>query len=286
MSSQESQHSQGPGVILNPGPNKSSRSRRWTFTVNNPTADDLKSLDLIVSGASKYIWGFEGKEENKTDHIQGYVHWKHQRTFGSMKLLLPRAHWEKAKGTEQQNYTYCSKEGNFVTNIEPKVTRSDIVDLVRQSYNNVTWRLWQQDVINIADAAVDPRAIHWIYEKTGNAGKTFLAKFLALRPGTIVCQGKASDVFNAVNVSIESGARPQLVLVDVPRVTIDYVSYNALECLKNGMLYSGKYEGGLCIFPSPHVICFANEMPNTGKMSLDRWRIYEIKEQMLFEKMI
>lgn len=138
----------------------------------------------------------------------------------------------------------------------------------------------------MADAAVDPRTITWIYEKEGNAGKTFVAKFLALRAGTIICQGKAADVFNAVNVAIDKGTMPQLVLVDVPRVTIDYVSYNALECLKNGLLYSGKYEGGTCIFPSPHVICFANEMPALAKMSLDRWKIYEIKEDMLFEKLI
>lgn len=286
MNLEGSQESKRSGVILNPDLPQSKRHRRWVFTLNNPSNQEEEALNLMISEVSTYIFGWEGKEEGKTPHIQGYCTWKHQKTFGSVKKWLPRAHWQKARGTEQANYQYCSKEGSFITNIEPKVTRKDLIDLVRQTYTHVTWKLWQQDIINMADAAIDPRTIVWVYEKTGNAGKTFLAKYLAMRQGTLICQGKAADVFNAVNVAIEAGTYPKLVLVDVPRVTIDYVSYNALECLKNGLLYSGKYEGGLCIFPTPHVICFANEMPAVNKMSLDRWKIFEIKEEMLFEKLI
>lgn len=238
-------------------------------------------MDLIISASQAYIWGFEGRAEEKTDHVQGYVSFKNQRTFTAVKNFLPRAHWEKAKGTERDNYKYCSKEGNFVTNIVPKQTREDIVDLVRQSYANVVWREWQQSLLTMVDSPVDPRAITWVYETTGHVGKTFLAKFLAMRKGTVICQGKGADVFNQVNASIESGTCPKLVLVDVPRVSIDFLSYNAMECLKNGMLYSGKYEGGVCIFPSPHVFCFANEPPAYHKMSQDRWNVFKIVDNKL-----
>lgn len=286
MSLTGSQSSQRSGVILNPDLPQSGRFRRWIFTLNNPSIDEEKGLDLIISGVSKYIFGWEGEAEGKTKHIQGYIAFKNQRTFSAVKKLLPRAHWQKARGTENDNFKYCSKEGKFITNIEPKRTRKDIIDLVRDTYTDVSWRTWQQEVLTMIDGPTDPRQITWIYEKTGNVGKTFLAKFFAMREGTIVCQGKGTDIFNAVNTMLESGTCPKLILVDIPRVSLDYVSYNALECLKNGLLYSGKYEGGLCIFPIPQVLCFANEKPNFVKMSLDRWDVYKIKDDELFKQLV
>ena len=67
-------------------------------------------------------------------------------------------------------------------------------------------------------------------------------------------------------------------MLDIPRHQLDYVGYGALEQLKNGMIYSGKYEGGTCLFDNPHVIVFANEPPKIEKMSLDRWKIIDLNE--------
>ena len=49
-----------------------------------------------------------------------------------------------------------------------------------------------------------------------------------------------------------------------------------LEQIKNGMIYSGKYEGGQCLFESPHIVIFANSKPEIENMSIDRWNIKEI----------
>lgn len=245
----------------------------------------------MISGAKLFIYGFE-KGENGTPHIQGYVRFKNQKGFKALKKLLPTAHFEKAKGSDRDNFKYCSKEGDFKANFSPKLTRDDMKQMVLDSYKDVIWHPWQQSVIDLVDAAAratddrSNRTIYWIYENTGNVGKSYLAKFLALRAGSIVCQGKAVDVFNQVNVAIEAGTLPKFVLVDIPRVTLDFVSYNCLECLKNGMLYSGKYEGGVCFFPSPVVLCFANEMPKLEKMSKDRWDIHIIKDNQLFQKLL
>ena len=224
--------------------------------------------------------------EKKTRHIQGYVRFKNQKDLSALKKLQPRAHFEGAKGSDDENHKYCSKEGDFRSNYTPKLTREDLLAMVAKSYESVIWKPWQRSVLDLLDSCTNPRTIHWIYESTGNVGKTFLAKFLCLRPGTIICQGKSADVLNQVNVAIDAGRRPQLILVDIPRVTLDYVSYNCLECLKNGLLYSGKYEGGVCIFPSPTVLCFANEMPQLHKMSIDRWDIHIIKDNQLFKKIL
>lgn len=285
--SQESQHvsaiSSG-GVIVKP---TAFRSRAYVYTINNY---DQTDIDLIISAISElsptdWIYGFEIGTSG-TKHIQGYFRFKHQIKFKTIQKKLPKAHIEKAKGNVQQNFKYCSKEGNYKTNIVPKLSRDDIKNMVKRSYEGVVWKDWQSDLIDTVDTCKSSRAIHWVHEPTGNVGKSYLAKFLALRTGTIICQGKSSDIFNQVNACIESGSLPKLVLVDVPRVTLDYVSYNAIECLKNGMLYSGKYEGGICIFPQPTVCCFANEPPKREKLSEDRWRVYRIKDDKLFLQVV
>lgn len=71
---------------------------------------------------------------------------------------------------------------------------------------------------------------------------------------------------------------PKIIICDIPRTNLEYINYGAIESIKNGMIYSGKYEGGQCIFDNPHVVVFANELPDGSKMSRDRWRIHYITE--------
>lgn len=270
------------GVILRP----SLRARCWILTVNNWNQEDLKTMTLLTQKSTHWVIGKEGEGEGKTPHLQCYLKFKHARSFDALKKKIPKAHLEKARGNEQDNLAYCSKEGNFTTNIRKKLSIQEIADLVRAEYNDVKWREWQSDVLKIVDEdGRDTRKIHWIYEKTGNVGKSFLAKFLCLRPDTVISSGKMNDIFNQVNILMrEEGYEPKLILCDIPRTCLQYLSYTAIECLKNGVIYSGKYEGGKCVFRSPKVICFANEPPQMEKLSKDRWCIYKILEGKLFKK--
>jgi len=278
----KSQDVSGGGVILEP----SSRSRTWCLTVNNYNSTDLSQVTQLSQKSRWWIIGKEGKEGSATPHLQCYFSFNNQTRFSTLKRAIPRGHWEVAKGTRDQNYKYCAKEGDFETNIVPKLTRDDMKAMVLAKYDSVVWKPWQQDVIDFLSVDPDSRTIRWIYEPTGNVGKSFLAKYLACREGTIISSGKANDIFNQVNTALESGVLPKVVILDVPRVVADYVSYQALEKLKDGCLYSGKYEGGVCIFPEVHVIAFSNQKPDLSKMSKDRWKLYEIKEELLYDQMI
>lgn len=93
----------------------------------------------------------------------------------------------------------------------------------------------------------------------------------------ILCDGKKNDIFNQVNMLIQAEKIPDIIICDIPRTSLGFVNYGVLEKLKDGMLYSGKYEGGLCIFPPPLIICFANELPEIGSLSVDRWNVIEIQ---------
>ncbi len=247
-----------------------SRVRRVCFTLNNYTDDEVVTLSHYFEEHGKYIIGKEVGEEG-TPHLQGYVEFKGQKRFSTLKKLNQRIHWEKARGNRDQNIRYCSKENNYIYNIKNNKLRND--EIMRDEYENVKWKKWQQDVLDIIDSKPDNRKVHWFYEHEGNTGKSFLCKYIDLKHDVIIAGGKKADIFNQVKVHMDADKDPTIIILDVPRDTLDYINYGAIESLKNGHIYSGKYEGGKCIFKIPHVIVFANEGPDRSKMSSDRWDI-------------
>jgi len=87
-----------------------SQGKNWIFTLNNPVQtdhDDLAAIDC------KYlIYGDEIAPSSGTPHLQGYIVFKSNKRFSTVqKVLPPRCHIEKAKGSTEQNIAYCSKEG-------------------------------------------------------------------------------------------------------------------------------------------------------------------------------
>lgn len=265
-------------------PTRNPRGRNWCFTINFESKEILdKNFDTITqlfsSSGNKYILGKECGE-SKTHHIQGYVSFKSARTFSSMKKMLPRAHIEKAKGNLKSNFAYCSKEENYVTNIDLTPFKQKVKMKLNKRYENVIWKPWQQRIIDLVKTEPNERSIHWLWEETGNVGKSFLAKYLAINYDVIIADGKKNDIFNAINVMMEAEKLPKIVLLDVPRHNIEYLNYGAIESIKNGMIYSGKYEGGQCLFPPPHVIIMANCKPDLSKMSSDRWQIENINSSI------
>lgn len=249
------------------------RYRSACFTLNNWTEEIYNSITQELSQRAK---GFViGKEvgESGTPHLQGYVEFKAQVYFTTLKKLAPTAHWEKAKGNREQNIKYCTKDGDFVCTF-PLPRRERLL----QSYSQVTWKPWQQQVIDIIESPRDDRTINWFWEPTGNVGKSFLAKYLVLKYDAIIADGKKDNVFAQTLKWIENHNEqdPILILLDIPRYNKEYINYGVLESLKNGMIYSGKYEGGIACFESPHVIVFSNSRPDTDKLSYDRWNIVEI----------
>jgi len=94
------------------------QSKRWCFTVNNPG----EWRPLYMPEIMDYIcWELEHAADAVnnipagTPHIQGYVRFKARKYMAAAKELIHHgAHMEPAKGTEQQNKTYCSKEGLLV----------------------------------------------------------------------------------------------------------------------------------------------------------------------------
>jgi hypothetical protein len=72
-----------------------------------------------------------------------------------------------------------------------------------------------------------------------------------------------------------------IVFFDFTRSTPKFVDYNQLfstiETIKNGLMFSGKYESNDVITAIPNVICMSNFLPpQPSLLSIDRWSISRI----------
>ena len=137
---------------------------------------------------------------------------------------------------------------------------------------------WQKTIIKKIKEVPDDRSIYWFWEPEGCRGKTTFQKYIYLNfDNVIVLSGSAHDMKNGiVQYKERMGVLPKIVLINIPRSKSGFVSYTGIEEIKDMFFFSGKYEGGMVCGPNPHVLIFANDEPDTHKMSADRWIIKEL----------
>lgn len=250
----------------------------WCFTLNNP---NLPEDALQFTGHPRVLDYVIQEEvgESGTHHLQGYLRFKSKvRPLSLFKTTA--IHWEKTRSIEASK-AYCSDAekrkpgGQLWQNCLPE----PIIDYLdgKELYP------WQLKVTNILKEERDPRTIHWIWEPIGRTGKSSFARHLIIKqePCTVTfVTGSAKDVKYAISQMKEV---PKAVLVDYVRSQENFISYQMLEEVKNGLFFSPKYEAAMKVFNPPHLIIFANFPPEFTKLSLDRWKVWKIIENDLVE---
>lgn len=244
-----------------------SPAKRWVFTWCNYPEEWFSYFEVQSSKFKKYIIGKEVGNVSETPHLQGYVEFKNKlRPKG---LFPTQIHWEKARKNSLVNFLYCSKEGDYITLGFPlplQVLSSD------QLFD------WQKSIVKLIKTTPDDRSIYWFWEHKGGIGKTALTKYLLFHFDGLICSGKASDMkYMITKYHARKDEYPKLIIFDVPRCNLNYISFNGMEEIKNGCFASTKYESEMVLMNCPHVIVFANEPPDLSLMSQDRWRILELK---------
>lgn len=235
-------------------------SKRWCFTLNNYTEKEVEDINKVFGQNGQFIYGFEVGESG-TPHLQGYI--IKEKAFRPSELKLSnRIHWEKCKGSHEDNIKYCSKEGNYIKSDGIKIKKPVKVLNENQLYD------WQKDIVNIIKQEPDDRTIHWYYDTIGNIGKSTFTKFLCLKYGAIPVEGKKNDILYCC-AEYES----DIYVFDFERSMEEYISYGAIEKIKNGCFMCSKYESKPIIRNNPHIIIFANFKPDIKALSLDRWHI-------------
>lgn len=247
-------------------PKRASSGKRWCFTWNNYKQSDIDLLiNFFKNGSNKYIIGEEIGEDKKTPHLQGYVHFESRCRPLELKDLPKKIHWEKCKGTEEENINYCSKDGKYHTNLKVKKPLKILKE--DQLYD------WQKEIVDIVKTDPDDRSVYWFWEPNGNIGKTQLCKYICHNFGACIVEGKKNDILFC---AAENDA--DCYIFDFERSMETFISYSAIEKIKNGFYMCSKYESKPIIRNSPHIICFANFQPDLAKLSSDRWKVKKITD--------
>lgn len=232
--------------------------KRWCFTLNNYSDIEYDNLSSwCSSNSSSFCIGKEIGEEG-TPHLQGYVNLNKKVRLTALKNINSRVHWEQCRGTEAENLIYCSKEGNYISN---KYIPKPLKVLDHDKLFD-----WQKDIIEIIKKPIDDRKIYWFWEEKGNIGKSTFTKYLCHYYNGIPVEGKKNDIlFCAATYDSD------LYIFDFERTMEDYISYGAIEKIKNGCYMCSKYESKPIIRNSPNILIFANFEPNYEALSQDRW---------------
>lgn len=255
------------------------RARRYVFVINNYNDEILnKAKNYLISKSQEYIIGLEVGASG-TKHIQGYVEFKNQINVKCIYDNITNKMWiTKAKGSKKENYNYCSKDNKYYTNMNFKTFQEKLNDkILNEEYENVQWRPFQKEILDLIDTKPDHRKIHWYYNQDGNNGKSYLFKYINLtRNDVIIADGKKDNILYEVSKLIENEIEPRIIILDIPRTHKDFVNYSLIEQLKNGCVQSGKYEGKKCLFRIPHIIITSNYEPSYSAWSMDRYCVKEI----------
>nr|QXP07646.1 MAG: replication associated protein [Arizlama virus] len=253
-------------------PSRNTRARAWCLTINNYSSEDLLFMESLkaLDTVTHLVYGLE-EGESGTPHIQAVIRYKNPVFFDAMKKKFPTAHIEVCKNLAA-SINYCKKEGEHSEKVP------DLGPQAKDPLDGKELLPWQNEVMQICASEPDDRSIYWYWEETGCVGKTTLAKHLCLTTDTIVLSGKASDCKYTVCSWIESNKRfPKIILFHYTRSVESYVSYEAIESIKDGIFMNSKYECKMVLYDSPTVIVMANFEPQYTAISADRWKVREIQ---------
>lgn len=259
-------------IQKNPGGNtKTPGSKQqlylWLITLPAENIDAMELSQNLKNFCKKFVFQKEKGEETGYVHWQIYISLKQKEVFNTVKNLFPSAaHIEPVRdGWKAANY--CKKSD---TRIEgPYDETSTFIKTITNLYD------WQQHLLDMCLKEPDDRTIVWVWESQGNRGKTQFCKYLYIKHGaTVLGNGAFKDIAQAIP------ANPKIVVFNITRDLEERFNYSAVEAVKDGMIFSGKYESTMKVFNSPHVMIFANFQPRLDAMSLDRWHIINLDEEL------
>jgi len=292
------------------------QARFWCFTLNNYVEAELVSLRTSLSQEKvRYaVFGFEEGEEKGTPHLQGYVSFKKPQSLTACKTVVGnRAHLAICKGDEAQNYKYCTKGGNYEEFGKPTKSgkRSDIQalqeavlkgerdlkkmrmdphlgqvvakyprfvnDLIRDltpapPLKTHPLRDWQQDLNRTLNREPDDRTVFFVVDLKGNNGKSWFAKYYCMNhdKAVILRPTKHADMAYALPNEL------RVVFLDCTRKQVEYIPYTFMEELKDGLVFSNKYESCVKRYPNVHVVVLMNQDPDMEALSADRYEIIRL----------
>ena len=276
-------------------------SRSFCFTLFDETVPPFPDYVRYA------IYQREKCPESGRLHYQGYMEFNSPKKIGGLKKWSSTAHFESRRGSREEARAYCMKEesrvsppvefGKWTAGQGHRTDLDSACELIKKhgvkrvaeelpavfvkfhkglkelartlesvpSDSDFIPRPWQKKILSLLPSIHNDRNILWISDTVGNQGKSRLALHLCLEHNAVILSGKIADMAYAYN-------KEPIVIFDVPRTQAENLDhlFAFAESLKNGIIFSNKYESQQKIFKPPIVIFFANIPCPEGKWSCDR----------------
>lgn len=294
--------------------NQMAYAKNWVFVLNNWTEEEVVSVDALVagevSGVKFLMYSKETAPTTGTPHLQGYLQMVKKCRLPALKALMPRANFILAKGSLASQYEYIGKAGpinEFGTPTQKgercdmdmfkdavkegstlKRLREDCSEVcakyprfVREYLADHTpppeitvhpLRDWQSSLIADLDLPPEDRKIIFVVDIVGNKGKTWFAKYyLSLHEDAQILEAaKKADMAYALETTT------RVLFINCVRKVTEFLSYGFMEAVKDGIVFSPKYESGNKLMAPCHVVVLMNQQPDMSALSLDRYHIIDI----------
>lgn len=251
----------------NPSP---SPAKKWLLTIKETDIKQNELINMFQNIGVYYKFQLEQGETTNYMHYQCYIELKEKKRLTYFKSILPTAHCEKVRNVDAA-IKYCGKEetrqGTTQEWRQPKYPNIKVIS-EDKFYN------WQVELLNKLREEPDDRSIYWYWSEKGKTGKSQFSKYLVVKHDALMIGSKANDIFYAITTK---EPKPKILIMDIPRcISPEKIAYEAIENVKGGVFFSGKYESQQTVMNSPHILIFSNYEPMLDFMSIDRWIVKRI----------
>lgn len=266
----------------------------WDLTIAARGCDHFELVDALRPMCKKFVFQLEQGERSTVTNPDGYQHY--QGRFSLHKKCVRKSLVSALLGADLTGFHvspsssnsmkgeafYCMKtqtkiDGPWTDKDEPP--RAFLPTVQKMDDNGLL--PWQEELLQRVDY-YDDRTIHVVIDRQGDIGKSAFCKYVwAKKIGQpIPPMNKMEDLVQFCIAFSES----KLFVIDMPRAMRKkdlFEMYAGIETIKNGMLYDKRYKGTFKYIPEPNIIVFTNAMPKLQYLSLDRWKMWTVKDKRL-----
>ncbi len=245
--------------------------------------DDVHNL--LRNHCKKYTFQLESGDTTGNEHYQGRL--SLDKKTASWKQLFPDS-GISLRPTVTDNIKgpafYCMKEQTRVdgpwTEKDFKIPKRKLKCIEKMKEKGLY--PWQEEILSHLEE-YDARTIHVVIDREGNNGKSWIFKWLIheLEAGFIPASCNSPEDLIAFAMCFPD---KKTYVVDMPRAmkkTKLSGFYSAIETIKNGILYDKRYHGKMLLMDEPNILVFTNTPPKKMYLSLDRWKMWTIKNNEL-----
>lgn len=246
---------------------------RWFFTLKESPVEKHISPSQLSQDLRSFCKEFyfqleEGKDGYR--HYQGCFSLNTKEFFNTVKNYFPNYIHLEAVTNWHASKLYVMKNESRLAG---PWTHETV--FIKDPLEGKTLYPWQQEITDLLKIEPNDREIIWLWDEKGNIGKTTFVKHMCINHPSkvIMVSGKASDIKYALS---RDECNPRIVFFHYVRSQEGFVSYQAIEEIKDGLWFNQKYESKMVIKNPIHIIVLANFPPDEHALSQDRWNIKHI----------